>query len=419
MKKYVKIIGLLLIFVLMILLIRSCFGGSDDGPKATFSNCKLEENVVHKDKEMLKFSYDYTIKGAMGHEVQLVLSVESPKGTPHYRKNGEPLENKLDPFVVNAEEYSKQEKWMGLYNSVLNPKPGKNTYYASVRAFDLTTGEIIGKSEYFKFKLTGEAKSESDEPTITFYNCNLEENATSSKGEKMVKYNYSYVITGAKGHELRKVFTIETPKGTLHHKKDGTPMEWDDGQPRVIENDNSDIKDRYYGLPHSILNLLSGKHTYYARMKIYDKGTGQLIGASPYLTFTMTGKTNNDNKSSSNKRSASFSNCWLEPNVIENGARMLKCHYTLKANGVKGHKLKLIVSIECPEGIVLYEGTREYTATYDSSVWKDKWLAINNNNFLQPGTNTYYVRYLLYDENLKTTLATSPYMTCTLTGAYG
>ena len=31
MKKYVKIIGLLLIFVLMILLIRSCFGGSDDG----------------------------------------------------------------------------------------------------------------------------------------------------------------------------------------------------------------------------------------------------------------------------------------------------------------------------------------------------------------------------------------------------
>lgn len=406
----------------MILLIQGCSGGGKKGPKAIFSNCKLEENVPYNDKEMLKFTCDYTIKGAMGHEVQLVLSVESPKGTPHYKKNGDLLENKGDPIVVNAEEYSKEGKWWGLYNSSLNPKPGKNTYYASMRAFDLTTGEIIGKTEYFKFKLRGESKPESNEPSITFYNCRIEENAPGDNGAKYLKYHYSYVITGAKGHELRKVLTIETPKGTLHRKKDGTPMEFDDNQPRLIENDNSDIKDRYYGINYNNLNLLSGKHTYYARMKIYDKGTGQLLGTSPYLTYTMTGQTNtknNSNKKTSNSPSASFSNCRLEPNIIQNNYRALKCHYTLDANGVKGHKLKLVVSIEYPQGVLQYESRTELTTQYDSSKWENRWVAIPNQNFIEIGENIYYVRYMLYDETLGTTLASSPYMSFTQTGAAG
>ena len=130
MRRLLRIIFVLLLFGLVIFLIRGCFGlfsDSEDGPKATFSNCKLEENVIYKDKEMLKFSYDYNIKRAFGHEVQLVLSVESPKGTTHYKKDGNPLENKSDSFVVNSDDFSDQNKWKGLYNSSLNPKPGKNT----------------------------------------------------------------------------------------------------------------------------------------------------------------------------------------------------------------------------------------------------------------------------------------------------
>jgi len=412
----------LLLFGLVIFLIRGCFGlfsDSEDGPKATFSNCKLEENVIYKDKEMLKFSYDYNIKRAFGHEVQLVLSVESPKGTTHYKKDGNPLENKSDSFVVNSDDFSDQNKWKGLYNSSLNPKPGKNTYYAILRAFDLTTGEVIGKSDYFKFKLTGESKSDSNEPTITFYNCKLEENAKGSDGATYLRFHYSCAIKGAKGHELRKVITVETPKGTMHRKKDGTPMEWYSDQPLLIDSDNSDIKDRYYGINYKTLNLLPGKHTYYARMKIYDKGTGELIGTSPYLTYTMTGNTDSNKKNTSKKPQASFSNCRLEPNVIQNNNRALKCHYTLKTSGYKDRKFKLVISIEYPQGVVLYETRYNLTSTYDESVWNDKYVAIPNSKFIQSGENIYYVRYMLYDETQGTTVASSDYMSFTQVGASG
>lgn len=412
----------MLLFGLVIFLIRGCFGlfsDNEDGPKATFSNCKLEENVIYKDKEMLKFSYDYNIKRAFGHEVQLVLSVESPKGTTHYKKDGNPLENKSDSFVVNSDDFSDQNKWKGLYNSSLNPKPGKNTYYAILRAFDLTTGEVIGKSDYFKFKLTGESKSDSNEPTITFYNCKLEENAKGSDGATYLRFHYSCAIKGAKGHELRKVITVETPKGTMHRKKDGTPMEWYSDQPLLIDSDNSDIKDRYYGINYKTLNLLPGKHTYYARMKIYDKGTGELIGTSPYLTYTMTGNTDSNKQNTSKKPQASFSNCRLEPNVIQNNNRALKCHYTLKISGYKDRKFKLVISIEYPQGVVLYETRYNLTSTYDESVWNDKYVAIPNSKFIQSGENIYYVRYMLYDETQGTTVASSDYMSFTQVGASG
>ena len=443
MKKMIRTLALLLLIGTVTFMQQGCSDSdtevsSNSGLSITFTNCKLEQNVPsskNKDIEMLKLSYDYNIKGGKGHEIQIVMSVESPKGTQHYKKDGNPLEYKDDPFVVTSEDFSAKNKGIGLYNHTLNPKPGKNTYYAYVRAFDKTTGEIVGKSKYFKFKLKGESKSDSNEPTIAFYNCRIEENAKGKNGGTFLRYHYSYVINGAKGHELRKVLSIETPKGTLHRKKDGTPMEFDDNQPRLIEEDKSDIKDRYYGINYNSLNLLSGKHTYYARMKIYDKGTGALIGASPYLTYTMTGKSNTDsnkkntnnkntnnqntNKNTSNKPQASFSNCRLEPNVIDNGIRALKCYCTLITTGLKGHGLKLVISIETPDNLLIYESKTSLTATYDSTKWTDLWIAISNDKFLQPGENLYYVRYMLYDETLKTTVGSSDYMTFRMTGAYG
>ena len=260
--------------------------------------------------------------------------------------------------------------------------------------------------------------------SITFTDCSIETNAKDDKGIEYLVYHFTAELSGMKEKGIQMILSVESPKGTPYTYVDNEGDEIIVKETKDFKNKNKtdsfSLNNKIVRIQNSKLHLKDGENTYYVRLTAYDENTHEEIGASPYITVTITGKSNS-NKNSSNNGSptASISNTSLEPNVIEKGARMLKCHYTLKANGVKSHKLKLIVSIECPEGIVLYEGTREYTATYDSSVWKDKWLAINNNNFLQPGTNTYYVRYLLYDENLKTTLATSPYMSCTLTGAYG
>ena len=422
---------MLLLFGLVIFLIRGCFGlfsDSEDGPKATFSNCKLEENVIYKDKEMLKFSYDYNIKSAKDHKVQLVLTVESPKGTTHYKKDGNPLENKGDPFVVNSDDFSDQNKWKGLYYSSLNPKPGKNTYYAILRAFDLTTGEVIGKSDYFKFKLTGDSNSNSNsnsssnkqssaDPKVTFSNCRLEENVV-YKEKKMLKLTYDYDITGAKGREVQIVMSVECPKGKTHTKKDGSPLE-NRVDPFVVNSDSYSKKAYWQGFYNTALNPKPGKNTYYVCLRAYELSTGKLLGKTDYFSYTMTGNTDSEKKNTPPKKQASFSDCWLEPNVIHNNNRALKCHYTLKVNGYKNRSFKLVISIEYPQGIVLYESKTNLTSTYDNSVWNDAYVAIPNSRFMQSGENIYYVRYMLYDETQGTTVASSNYMSFTLVGASG
>ncbi len=419
---------MLLLFGLVIFLIRGCFGlfsDSEDGPKATFSNCKLEENVIYKDKEMLKFSYDYNIKRAKDHKVQLVLTVESPKGTTHYKKDGNPLENKGDPFVVNSDDFSDQNKWKGLYYSSLNPKPGKNTYYAILRAFDLTTGEVIGKSDYFKFKLTGDSNSNSNSssnkqssgPTVTFSNCKLEQNVV-YKEKKMLKFSFDYDIKGAKGREVQIVMSVECPKGKTYNKKDGSPLE-NRRDPIVVNSDSYSKQNQWSGFYNTALNPKPGNNTYYVCLRAYDLTTGEVLGKSDYFSYTMTGETDSKKKNTSNNPSASFSNCRLEPNVIQNNNRALKCHYTLKISGYKDHKFKLVISIEYPQGVVLYETRYNLTSTYDVTVWNDKYVAIPNSKFIQSGENIYYVRYMLYDEAQGTTVVSSDYMSFTQVGASG
>jgi hypothetical protein len=105
--------------------------------------------------------------------------------------------------------------------------------------------------------------------------------------------------------------------------------------------------------------------------------------------------------------------------VIQNNNRALKCHYTLKTSGYKDRKFKLVISIEYPQGVVLYETRYNMTSTYDESVWNDKYVAIPNSKFIQSGENIYYVRYMLYDETQGTTVASSDYMSFTQVGASG
>ena len=265
---------------------------------ATFSNCKLELNVDNKtkDKKMLKYSYHYNIQGANGHEVQLILSVESPKGTPHYKSNGDPLEYRNKTFTVNSDNYEKDD-WIGLYNNTLNPKPGKNTYYAHVTAKDVTTGKTIGESDYLSYTQTGSSnnnnnsnnknnnknsssnKKSSSSPSASLSNIRLEPNVL-HKDERALKCNFSFTARGVKGHNLKLVLSIESPKGivlyefrTNNYNPKYDASTWND-QWMVVYN-------RAFVQPEST--------TYYVRLMVYDETTGTTLGTSDYKTFTMSG----------------------------------------------------------------------------------------------------------------------------------
>ena len=103
---------------------------------------------------MIKCHYDANIHGAAGHKVKLVMSVESPQGTPHYSTDGRPIEcwKEFDNAYDNSGYH---DKWIGLYNSSINPSPGKHFYYIRLTFIDLTTGEVLGKSNYMSFTMTG------------------------------------------------------------------------------------------------------------------------------------------------------------------------------------------------------------------------------------------------------------------------
>lgn len=122
----------------------------------------------------------------------------------------------------------------------------------------------------------------------TFEDCRIEQNAE-EKGKKMLKCHYTARKIKAQGHKTVVVMTVETSKGEPHHTKNGGIVKAE----KVIKNDNKYnsilLEDRWIGIYHSNLNLLSGKHTYYVRLLIYDLVTGDLLGRSDYMTFTMTG----------------------------------------------------------------------------------------------------------------------------------
>lgn len=270
-------------------------------PSATFSNCKLEHNVIYNDKKMLKFSYDYNIEGAKGHEVQIVATVECPKGTPHLKKDGNPLENRRDPFIVNSDSYSKNA-WVGFYNDNLNPKPGKNSYYVCARVHDLTTGKVLGKSDYLSYTQTGNSnnnksnnksnsksnksnsnsnktnKKTSNKPSASFSNCWLEPNVLQND-QRALKCHYDLVINGVKGHSCKLVVSIESPKGCVLYES------------RTGHNPQRDSS-KWIGGADAIYNykfVQPESTTYYVRYMLYDETTGTTLGSSGYMTFTMTG----------------------------------------------------------------------------------------------------------------------------------
>jgi hypothetical protein len=150
--------------------------------------------------------------------------------------------------------------------------------------------------------------------------------------------------------------------------------------------------------------------------KLFNSRTGQLVSIS-----------NNNAGSNYSTRTAIFSDCWLEHNVVNDGKKMIKCHYSANIYGAAGHQVKLVMSIECPKGERHY-GTKgrpvEYSKTfdnnYDNTAYRDKWIGIYNNSINPlPGKHTYYVRLTFYDLTTGEFLGESDCMSFTMTGGNG
>lgn len=126
---------------------------------ASFSNIRLEHNVPTGDgRTMLQFHYTMTVNGALGHKVHAVMFVDTPQGVGHHFSDGKVMKVDHNSTLNCSWEttVTSGDWWVGIYTDVLNPKPGKNTYYTRLGAWDETTRQYIGWSDFIAYDMTGQ-----------------------------------------------------------------------------------------------------------------------------------------------------------------------------------------------------------------------------------------------------------------------
>ena len=139
----------------------TAFQGTAFGQKATFSDCKLKHNVVTDGGKQLQCQYTARFSDMKSHKkIKIVMQVEHPKGKVYKYLNNDGK----NVSVTASKEYNNQydrpileNKRLGIYNSRLHPKPGTNTYYVRLVAYEVKTGKVIGKSGYMSFTNTGKS----------------------------------------------------------------------------------------------------------------------------------------------------------------------------------------------------------------------------------------------------------------------
>ena len=133
------------------------FCGSMQAQTVRFTALQLRQNQIVNGQKMLQFWFGCSIKGARGHNVAFIMSIECPQGTYHKYANGTDMVYEHTNHVyLGWDDTNVNNQWLGTYNNALNPKPGTNTYFAHISVKDVNTGRIIGRSNYLTFTMTGE-----------------------------------------------------------------------------------------------------------------------------------------------------------------------------------------------------------------------------------------------------------------------
>ena len=197
----------------------TAFQGTAFGQKATFSDCKLKHNVVTDGGKQLQCQYTARFSDMKSHKkIKIVMQVECPKGKVYKYLNNDGK----NVSVTASKEYNNQydrpileNKRLGIYNSRLHPKPGTNTYYVRLVAYELKTGKVIGKSGYMSFTNTGKS---SDGGKVSNSSASKSGSKSKSKGKwaKIAKGNYfiscaesAVVYIGAKNKKMANGTNIE------------------------------------------------------------------------------------------------------------------------------------------------------------------------------------------------------------------
>lgn len=205
--------------VSLVVLLMTAFQGTAFGQKATFSDCKLKHNVVTDGGKQLQCQYTARFSDMKSHKkIRIVMQVEYPKGKVYKYLN----DDGKNVSVSVSKEYNNQydrpileNKRLGIYNSRLHPKPGTNTYYVRLVAYEVKTGKVIGRSGYMSFTNTGKS---SDGGKVS--NNNASKSGSKSKGKgkwsKISKGNYhvacaenAMVYVGAKNKVMANGTNIE------------------------------------------------------------------------------------------------------------------------------------------------------------------------------------------------------------------
>jgi hypothetical protein len=159
----------------------------------TFSDLRLEHNAPdNSGRNMLQFHYSVTVTGCQGHDVRLYMWVDIPQGVTHYYADGNKMISQSNNLHCSWETTNFQNGWIGIYNDQLNPKPGKNTYYTRLGAWDETLGQYIGWSDFLSFENTG-----SIGPTATLKNCHVDH-----QKEQGMTFHLDFQVDNDKGKDV-------------------------------------------------------------------------------------------------------------------------------------------------------------------------------------------------------------------------
>ena len=129
-----------------------------------FTNMRLTYDQIdpNNGRTMLQLHYTLTVTGLQGHTLVPVLAVEIPQGTFHHFADGGEMKVEGNQLRCNYPSTTFNNQWQAVYIDVLNPLPGKRTYYARIYLIDITLGRQIAYSNYFTFTNVGEQKTQQE-----------------------------------------------------------------------------------------------------------------------------------------------------------------------------------------------------------------------------------------------------------------
>ena len=150
MKKIVKVLALFLIVGTTTLALQGCFGSCNRN-SYVFNFLRIEENAMEDGVDVLKCYFEADFPKLRGHEIRITLSITDSKGECYSYQDE-------DGFAVplcNSQWYEDgiiTDEWLSIPTMDLEILPTGKKIYARFDAWDMTTNEFIGYTDFLTFE---------------------------------------------------------------------------------------------------------------------------------------------------------------------------------------------------------------------------------------------------------------------------